>query len=622
MVKIKWVAEDYDFLSPTVNQQVSMRAAFAAPTPVLDEIDESEISGFTYVLTEDGDVYSWGRGANGANGRGDTLDLSVAKLVKGLPRRRIKKVYKHGFSAIANNDAKPGGYAIDLDGKVYSWGSGSYGSNANGNSAFPSQENNLTAKQIKGTINEPIKALYPFYWGCLALAESGKVYSWGSKVQNLLGDSRLVSGQFRSFADVVRLHDYTELKDVSKVIVSNFGALALTENGVVAWGGGTTGSASSLPRKVEVDEGEKPPVDILAIHDNKNGLPVFFYKDEDGYLMSSSETSYTGLPTPPGNHLAVKLNLPAPIKQLADKRDRALSSVGTVSLLTNGDVYCWGNYYNGNGATADSILPVKVQGIPEKAVAIYGGQTQKVLTESGDLYSWGPSFVGTDGTAKTSAVKVASNVKKSFAIKDPGGIYVGSDDKAYSWGPGLSGANGNNSVVDSFTPVEVRGVSNCKEIYHGKIVPVRGYTRVALDESYKLHAWGFSGYGSTGNGGPVDSTGTDNLIAQPVVFFLAPTLKSKELPEAVTDEDYSFKLDFTSDGETVFTTEGLPEGFSIDNSGTISGRASVSGSFTVKVSVTNGEDSDDMTYELVVNDPPLPPLGEAEDETALLLGLI
>jgi len=69
----------------------------------------------TACLTEDGEVYTWGLGKNGALGHGNWDQVSAPKKVEGL--KDIVKIDCGIDFTIA----------LDKDGNLYSWGSNRYG---------------------------------------------------------------------------------------------------------------------------------------------------------------------------------------------------------------------------------------------------------------------------------------------------------------------------------------------------------------------------------------------------------------------------------------------------------------------------------------------------------------
>jgi alpha-tubulin suppressor-like RCC1 family protein len=66
-------------------------------------------------LTEDGEVFTWGFGKNGALGHGDWNQVDTPKKVEGL--KDIVKIDCGIDYTIA----------LDKNGKLYSWGSNRYG---------------------------------------------------------------------------------------------------------------------------------------------------------------------------------------------------------------------------------------------------------------------------------------------------------------------------------------------------------------------------------------------------------------------------------------------------------------------------------------------------------------
>ena len=71
----------------------------------------------TACLTDDGNTYTWGKGQYGKLGHGDEKSLSTPKLVDGLAGKKAKEVVCGGRHTIVSTE----------DGRVYSFGRGRYG---------------------------------------------------------------------------------------------------------------------------------------------------------------------------------------------------------------------------------------------------------------------------------------------------------------------------------------------------------------------------------------------------------------------------------------------------------------------------------------------------------------
>jgi alpha-tubulin suppressor-like RCC1 family protein len=115
-----------------------------------------------------------------------------------------------------------------------------------------------------------------------------------------------------------------------------------------------------------------------------------------------------------GGYAAVPLRvrLPRPVK-VVSQGGSAPGNGQTLALLTNGQLYAWGNgsdYQLGNGSSESQPLPVRIaqpRGVQYRTVAT-GGSTSYGVSTTGQVYAWGASAFGQvgDGTRKTAATPV------------------------------------------------------------------------------------------------------------------------------------------------------------------------------------------------------------------------
>lgn len=173
----------------------------------------------------------------------------------------------------------------------------------------------------------------------------------------------------------------------------------------------------------------------------------------------------------------------------------------TCGITTAGVAYCWGAGSNGelgNGATANSAVPVRVAGgLTFRAISV-GGPITCALTMAGAPYCWGYGGNGAlgDGTFDDHAVPIAVATSVSFESIDAGGLTVCALTAAgvtHCWGDTRSGVvpPGPLSTASSlaFASISDGGDVTC--------------ARTALGVVY---CWGLNSVGGLGDGTREDRT--------------------------------------------------------------------------------------------------------------------
>ena len=178
------------------------------------------------------------------------------------------------------------------------------------------------------------------------------------------------------------------------------------------------------------------------------------------------------------------------------------------------------------------------------------------LTSDGRIYAWGRNTSGELGIGTTLArsnvpiaVKTTGTPMDGKVVKqvEGGGRYEGShsialasDGTVYTWGLNQYGQLGNNTTINSRSPVAVQAAGTPME---GKtIVQIAAGAdhSLALDSGGALYAWGSNAYGQLGNG-----TTTNSSV--PVAVKIAGTpLAGKTIVQIAAGANHNIVL--TSDG--------------------------------------------------------------------------
>ena len=176
------------------------------------------------------------------------------------------------------------------------------------------------------------------------------------------------------------------------------------------------------------------------------------------------------------------------------------------ALLSTGTIKCWGNNYDGalgNGTTTAIIpTPVSVSGVTS-AVAVTAGDSHGCsLLNSGRIQCWGANRYGELGnnTSTMSSTPVdVLGITNAVAITAGGGVNgahtcaVLNGGSVLCWGYNGDGELGNGTNADSWTPVEVSGITNAVAVAAGD-----SHTCIVL--SGAVQCWGRNDNGQLGNG--------------------------------------------------------------------------------------------------------------------------
>lgn len=363
-----------------------------------------------YVLSDDGKVYSFGGGMYGANGNGSDSNNLTAQLVQGLSGVNIVDVFDREGS---------GGYALTDDGEVYSWGRGDHGSNGDGSADHNTTAQlvqGLSGVEVEQIIPRNTDRAYEISTeGAYVITTSGEVYSWGRGYFGSNGDGSTTDDDNLTAEIVQGLSGKKIIKVVSRGLVP--GGYALAESGeVYAWGLGSRGSNGNgsqnhnMTAQIVKGLSDKHIVDVVA-----HRSPVY----SGGYALSSDGEvfSWGGAGTPGGTSYTVTakkvLGLDSVrVKEIYDRLD------GGFAVTDTREIYSWGGGSrgaNGNGSTTNNTSAQIVQGLDEIVVdkfikrgELYGGY---VIDSEGQVYAWGYGGQGSNGNGSTNDNLIAQKVK-------------------------------------------------------------------------------------------------------------------------------------------------------------------------------------------------------------------
>jgi alpha-tubulin suppressor-like RCC1 family protein len=122
-----------------------------------------------YIITINGDVYSWGYNNYGQLGLGTTTNTNVPTKISGL---------SNVSNIVVNDDYSA--YAVTTSGNVYSWGYNNHGQLGIGSTTYASSPTQIT------TLSK-ITKLVAKDDSVFAFTSSGNIYAWGYNAFGQLG---------------------------------------------------------------------------------------------------------------------------------------------------------------------------------------------------------------------------------------------------------------------------------------------------------------------------------------------------------------------------------------------------------------------------------------------------
>jgi alpha-tubulin suppressor-like RCC1 family protein len=359
-----------------------------------------------------------------------------------------------------------------------------------------------------------------------ALTTEGGVKCWGANYNGELGDGTNIDRW--TPVDVVGLSS-----GVTAISTSEFDSCALTINGgVKCWGYnyyGQLGDGTTTDRWT--------PVDVIGLSSGVSTIAVGVSHTcvllQSGGVKCWGDNHYSQL----GDGTTTDRWTPVVVSVLSSPISAIATGWYYTCVVTTEDgAKCWGYNSNGqlgDGTTTQRLTPVDVVGMSSGTVAIAAGNDDHTcaLTSGGGVKCWGRNETGQlgDGTTTNSYTPVdVLGLSSGVVTISSGGLgdhtcalTTGSGVKC--WGFNYRGQLGDGTTTQWLIPVDVVGLSS------GVVtISAGGWHTCALTDSSGVKCWGSNSKGQLGDG-----TTTDRLAPVDVVGLTAnsaPSAFAKTIP--------------------------------------------------------------------------------------------
>ena len=362
-------------------------------TPVRVPLPAGVASGFTYTqavaggyhvlaVGSDGIVYSWGANNRGQLGDNTTSDHFKPQPVKGADGQPFKAVQ---VSAGAYDSA-----AIDLQGRVYTWGS-----ECNSGGSYSLSRSTPTLVQDPSGSNEGLQAVQvAVKWSfIMALDKKGTIYTWGYDDYGQLGNGTSDS----SYTNQPTLVQYPgktgQPLQAKQISAGSWSALAIdTTDTVWAWGwndrgqlgNGSTADRQYSPVRVQDPTGTNQGFQASQICTGTNHTLAI---DKEGTAWAWGDNGYGRL----GNGTVKNARTPTQINGFLQQNNAdagfkaariSAGSQHSLAIGQDGNAYSWGdNQYGQLGTGNDTAQSSNPTPVPFNSLLITGVSFDKTAVD-------------------------------------------------------------------------------------------------------------------------------------------------------------------------------------------------------------------------------------------------
>ena len=190
-------------------------------------------SGHSSAITTSGRIFAWGRNDFGQLGDGTTTNKSVPTEITCqfslLPEETIVQVsFGHSHSS-----------AITSNGRIFTWGKNYYGQLGDGTTIDKSTPTEITS-QFSLLKDETIFQVSLSYYHSSAITSNGRIFTWGSNSFGQLGDGTTIDKSVPT--EITQQFPLSEKETLTQVSLGDYHSSAITSEGrIFAWGYNSSG---------------------------------------------------------------------------------------------------------------------------------------------------------------------------------------------------------------------------------------------------------------------------------------------------------------------------------------------------------------------------------------------
>jgi alpha-tubulin suppressor-like RCC1 family protein len=457
------------FVDDTVRATLETRDAlnhpltFGGAAIVFSSKGGSSVGTFRPVVDNQNGTYS-ADFVGGSVGSALTIGATIdgAPVTSALPTMRVVGFTRIGAAGQGQGGAQTStaGYTCGIisTGDMYCWGVSWFG--VLGNGSFGSLSPNPTPTLVVGG-HQWTELATGNYYVC-AIDSDSRVFCWGAGDSGQIGNGNSGQGSVDNVAVPTAISGGGTFSSIS---TGNFGgacAITLTK-AAMCWGAGLDGrlgdgteTLSAVP--VAVSGG----LSFDAVNTSYTGTCGIVAGS--AYCWGRSELLGLGGAPAPDTCAAATPCAKTPVAVSGGLVFRPVVSIDAnvaCAIATDGQAYCWGSGYLGNGGVGTSSTPTAVAGGLSWTTLEAGENFHCGTVGGGAAYCWGASPNGNLGNGTNVAAVGPTAVSGGHTFTQLSSSQnhtcgVTTDGNAYCWGGNDAGELGDRTTTSTTTPVRVK----------------------------------------------------------------------------------------------------------------------------------------------------------------------